>query len=78
MTIDVEKYKGLIFDMDGTLSILCLHTSKLGVLPLINLAFHLMQNGCKSMGGMPSIKIAVEVVKPTALNSTLKLSLITR
>lgn len=63
MTIDVEKYKGLIFDMDGTLiDTMPAHVEAWRV-TAEKFGFPFDAKWLQSMGGMPSIKIAVEVSK---------------
>ncbi|WP_165314055.1 beta-phosphoglucomutase family hydrolase [Vibrio ziniensis] len=63
MTIDVSKYKGLIFDMDGTLiDTMPAHVDAWRV-TAEKFGFPFDGKWLQSMGGMPSIKIAVEISK---------------
>ncbi len=63
MTIDVDRYKGLIFDMDGTL--IDTMPSHIEAWRQTSEKFDFPFDGqwLHSMGGMPSIKIAVEINK---------------
>ncbi|MFV0449930.1 MAG: beta-phosphoglucomutase family hydrolase [Vibrio sp.] len=63
MTVDVDKYKGLIFDMDGTLiDTMPAHVDAWRV-TAEKFGFPFDGKWLQSMGGMPSIKIAAEISK---------------
>ncbi len=63
MTIDLEKYQGLIFDMDGTLiDTMPAHLEAWSVTAK-RFDFPFNYDWFYSMGGMPSFKIAGEVNK---------------
>ncbi len=63
MAIDIEKYEGLIFDMDGTLIDTMPAHSEAWRTTSIQFDFPYDREWLHSMGGMPSIKIAAEINK---------------
>ncbi len=68
MAIDLEKYKGLIFDMDGTLIDTMPAHVEAWKATAEKFNFPFDGRWLQSMGGMPSVKIAVEINKAYGLN----------
>jgi len=68
MTIDVDRYKGLIFDMDGTLIDTMPSHVEAWRQAAEKFNFPFDDKWLHSMGGMPSIKIVVEINRVYGLN----------
>ncbi len=68
MAIDLQKYKGLIFDMDGTLIDTMPSHVEAWKITAEKFGFPFDGEWLQSMGGMPSVKIAVEVNKAYGLD----------
>jgi len=67
MSIALDKYKGLIFDMDGTLIDTMPAHGKAWKATAQKFGFPFDSHWLQSMGGMPSVKIAVEINKAYGL-----------
>lgn len=73
MAIDLQKYKGLIFDMDGTLIDTMPSHVEAWRVTAEKFDFPFDGEWLQSMGGMPSVKIAVEINKAYGLDLDPKL-----